>query len=97
MVVLVSCKNEEDPIENVGARVFTILYIFFSDAQWQITLEFVVVSDRNSNSYKLSCMSSLPANIRMIESKMKEVAELQLNKANASDTEAAFLDKLIDS
>ena len=29
MVFLVTCKNEEDPIENVGARVFTKLYINF--------------------------------------------------------------------
>ena len=43
MVVLVTCKNE-DPHENVGARVFTTLYISFSDAQGQITLELVVVS-----------------------------------------------------
>ena len=27
MVVLVTCKNEEDPIKNEGARVFTTLYI----------------------------------------------------------------------
>ena len=33
MVVLVTCKNEEDPIKNEGARVFTTLYIDFSDAQ----------------------------------------------------------------
>ena len=33
MVVLVICKNEEDPIKNTGARVFTALYIIFSDAQ----------------------------------------------------------------
>ena len=46
MVVLVTCKNEEDPIENVGARVFTTLYINFSDVQGQITLELVVVSGR---------------------------------------------------
>ena len=71
MVVLVTCKNEEDPIENVGARVFTTLYINFSDAQGQITLECVVVSDRNLRSSKLSCMSSLPARMKMIESKMK--------------------------
>ena len=43
MVVLVTCKNE-DPIKNEGARVFTTLYINFSDAQGQITLELVVVS-----------------------------------------------------
>ena len=66
-------KNEEDPIKNEGARVFTTLYINFSDAQGQITLELVVVSGRNLYSSKLSCMSSLPAKMRMIESKMKEL------------------------
>ena len=73
MVVLVTCKNEEDPIENVGARVFTTLYINFSDAKGQITLELVVVSGRNLNSSKLSCMSLLPARMKIIESKMKEL------------------------
>ena len=33
-----------------------------------------MVSGRNLNSSKLSCMSSLPARLRMIESKMKELA-----------------------
>ena len=33
MVVHLTCKNEEDPIKNNGARVFTTLYINFSDAQ----------------------------------------------------------------
>ena len=73
MVVLLTCKNEEDPIKNRGARVFTTLYINFSDAQGQITLELVAVSGRNLNSSKLSCMSSLPARMRMINSKMKEL------------------------
>ena len=67
MVILVTCKNEEDRIENVGARVFPTLYINFSDAQGQITLELVVVSGRNLNSSKLLCMSLLPARMRMIE------------------------------
>ena len=40
MVVLVTCKNEEEPIKDEGDRVFTTLYINFSDAQGQITLEF---------------------------------------------------------
>ena len=53
--------------------MFTTLYINFSDVQGQITLELVVVSGRNLYSCKLSCMSSLPARIRMIESKMKEL------------------------
>ena len=50
MDVLLTCKYEEDPIKNRGARVFTTLYINFSDAQGQITLESVVVSGRNLNS-----------------------------------------------
>ena len=73
MVVLLTCKNEEDLIKNRGARVFTTLYINFSDAQGQITLELVVVSGQNLNSSKLSCMSLLPARMRMINSKMKEL------------------------
>ena len=73
MDVLVTCKYEENLIENEGARVDTTLYSNFSDAQGQITLVSVSVSGRNSNSSKLSCMSSLPARLRMIESKMKEL------------------------
>ena len=71
MVVLLTCKNEEDPIKNRGARVFTTLYIKFSGVQGQITLVFVVVSGRNSNPSILSCMSSLPARMRLIKSEMK--------------------------
>ena len=69
MDVLVTCKYEEDPIKNEGARVFTILYIKFSDAQGQITR----VGGGIWPKSKLSCMSSLPARIRMIDSKMKEL------------------------
>ena len=53
MVFLLTCKNEEDPIKNKGARVFTTLYIKFSDEQGQITQELVAVSSRNLNSSKL--------------------------------------------
>ena len=69
MDVLITCQNEEDRIKNRGVRVFTTLYINFSDAQGQITLELVVVhvSGRNLNSSKLKCMSSLPARMRMID------------------------------
>ena len=73
MVAPLTCKNEEDPIKNRGARVFTTLCINFSDVQGQINLVLVAVSDRNLNSSKLSCMSSLPARMRMIDSKMKEL------------------------
>ena len=71
MDVLVTCKNEEDLIKNEGARVFTTLYINFSDAQGQITPKSVMVSGRNLNSSKLSCMSLLPARMKMIQTKMK--------------------------
>ena len=73
MDVLVTCKYEEDPIKNEGARVLTTSYSNFSDAQGQITLVLVVVSGQNLNSSKLSCMASLPARMRMIDSKMKEL------------------------
>ena len=45
----------------------------FSDAQGQITLLLVMESGQNLNSYKLSCMSSLPARMNEIDSKMKEL------------------------
>ena len=47
MDVLVTCKYEEDPVKNEGARVVTTLYSNFSDAQGQITLVLVSVSGRN--------------------------------------------------
>ena len=73
MDVLVTCKFEEDSIKNEGARAVTTLYSNFSEAQGQITLVLVSVSGRNLNSSKLLCMSSLPARMSMIDSKMKEL------------------------
>ena len=73
MVVLLTCKNKEDPIKNEGTRVFTTFYSDFLDAQGQITLELVVVSSRNWNSSKLSCMSLLPTRMKMIHTKMNEL------------------------
>ena len=58
MFVLLTCKNEEHPIKYRGARVFTTLYINFSDVQGQMTLVLVVVSGRNLSLSKLLCMSS---------------------------------------
>ena len=51
----------------------TTLYSNFSDAQGKITLVLVSVSGRNLNSSKLSYMSLLPAKMRLIDSKMKEL------------------------
>ena len=73
MVVHLTCKNKEDPIKNEGAMVFTTLYIDFSDAQGQITLESVVVPSRNWSSSKLSCMFLLPTRMKMIHTKMKKL------------------------
>ena len=53
MVVLVTCKYEEDPIKNEGARVLTRLYNVFSDAQGQLTPKSAAEFCLNSNSSKL--------------------------------------------
>ena len=75
MIVLLTCKNEEDLIKNGGARVLTLAYtsIFLSDAQGQLTLQSVVESGRNSNSSKLLWLSLLSARMKKIQSKMKEL------------------------
>ena len=73
MVVLVICKYEEDPIKNEGARVLTRLYVVFSDAQGQLTPKSAVEFCRNSISSKLLYLSLLPARMKKIQSKMKEL------------------------
>ena len=50
LAFFVACKNEEDPIKNEDARVVTILFIDFRDAQGQITLKSAMKSYQNSNS-----------------------------------------------
>ena len=50
MVVLVTCKIEEDPIKNEGARVLTTLNIDFPDSQGQQTPQSFVGFGRISNS-----------------------------------------------
>ena len=73
MVVLLTCKNKEDPIKNEAARVLTRLYIDFSHTQGQLTLQSMVKSGQNSNSSKLLWLSSLPAIMKKIRSKMKKL------------------------
>ena len=74
MFVLITCKMKKIRSKMKAlSRVFTTLYINFSDAQGRITLELVVVFGLNLNSSKLSCMSWLPARMRMIESKIKKL------------------------
>ena len=78
MVVIVTCKNEKDPMNNGGARVFTTVYIEFSDPQGQLTPNIVVESNlaKNSSSSKL-CISSLLARMKNIQSEMKVLGCLQ--------------------
>ena len=56
MVVLHTCKNEENPVKNEGARMLTRLYfvvcVFFPYAQGQLTPKSAVEFCRNSNSSK---------------------------------------------
>ena len=53
IVVLVTCKNEEDALKNNGARVATTffpiisLWDFFPDAQGQLTPQFEVEPSRD--------------------------------------------------
>ena len=58
MVVLITCKDKEDPIKNEGARVFTTLYINCSDAQGQVTPQSLDEAGQNFNSSKLLWLSS---------------------------------------
>ena len=71
MGLLVACKNEEDPIKNEGARVVKTLFIYFSDAQGQLTPKSVMKSCRNSNPSKLLWLVLLSARMKKIHPKMK--------------------------
>ena len=53
MVIRVSSKNEEDPIEIEGARVGTIQNTDFSNTKGQLTPQSEVRSGRNSNSSEI--------------------------------------------
>ena len=53
VVILVICKNEEDPLKNKGARVATTQNINFLNTHGQITPQSDVGSGRNSNSSEI--------------------------------------------
>ena len=53
VVILVTCKNEEDPLKNKDARVATTQNIDFSNTQGQITPQSEVSCGRNSNSSEM--------------------------------------------
>ena len=66
MVILVTCKNEEDPINIEGARVVTIQNIDFSNTKRQLTPQSEVRSGRNLNSCEILYLSLLPARMKKI-------------------------------
>ena len=76
MVVLLTCKNEEDPFKNEGASVLTRLYIDFSHTQGQLTPQSILESCRNLNSSKLLWLFLLPARMEKIQSKNEVVRVL---------------------
>ena len=53
MVVLLACKNEEDPLKDEGARVLTRLYVvvFFSNAQGQLSQRWNSAEVRTRRSF----------------------------------------------
>ena len=66
VVILATCKNEEDPLKNKDARVATTQNMDFSNTQGQITPQSEVRSGRNSNSSGMFQMSLLPARMKKI-------------------------------
>ena len=66
VVILVTCKNEEDPIKIEGARVATTQTIDFSNTQGQITPQSEVGSGRNSNLSEMLWMPLLLPRIKKI-------------------------------
>ena len=73
MGVLVACKSKEDPIKNEGTRVVETLYIDFSDAQGQLTPKAVMESCLNSIPSKLLWLTLLPARMKKLHWKMKDL------------------------
>ena len=74
MIVLVICKNEEDPMKNKGARVATTISHYKSmgilpEAQGQLTPQSEVEPGRNSNSSDMLWLSLLSARMKEIQSK----------------------------
>ena len=65
--VIITCKNENDPIKNNREKVSTPF--FFQIITLSVAME---TSGRILNSSKLSCMLSLPASMKRIRSRTAE-------------------------
>ena len=71
VVILVTCKNEEDPLKNKDARVATTQNMDFSNTQEQLTPQSEVGSGQKLNSSEMLQMSLLLPRIKKIRIKMK--------------------------
>ena len=71
VVILVTCKNEEDPLKQKDARVATTQNIDILNTQGQITPQSEVGSGQNSNSSEMLWMSLLLPRINNIRIKIK--------------------------
>ena len=76
MLVLITCKNEDDPIKNEGFRVLTrfspiFVYAIFLNAQGHFSPQYLLESGRNLNSSEILWLSSLPAIMKEVRLKMK--------------------------
>ena len=69
MYIMVTCKYEMNLIKNVQENVMTP---FFPLKPYLLPWKPVVASGQVSNSFKLLCMSSLPGNMKRIQSKIAE-------------------------
>ena len=77
MLIQVISNFDDDSIKNEWASIETAFSHYKSmgnvlDAQGQLSPKSVVLSGRNLNSFKILCMSSLPASIKKIGSKATE-------------------------
>ena len=66
-------KGLKNQMKKEGARVVTTLYSYILDAQVQLTLLLVVGCGGYSKSFKLLWVVLIPAKLRKIHSKMKEL------------------------
>ena len=76
MHVLLTCRNEEDSINNEGTRVATsflplLVYGDFSSNQGQVNLQSLVGSGQISNSSETLRLALLPARMKRIQSKLR--------------------------
>ena len=69
MYIIITCKYEMNPIKNVRENVMTPFYPL---KIYLLPWKPVVASGRISISFKLLYMSSLPANMKRIQSKITE-------------------------